>query len=299
MKYKKPLLIVGSGTRDMNLDIQMPFLYTWGVKDKYYNHPYARGDFGVTGSKYGNYLIREADYIIMIGTRMDTHQVPDWNKFAPKAYKVSYCLEFPHKVDKILKRIPKLKGPNWCEKIEVLSIDTNTPMYKFIDLLSSYTDKNDIIIPDMGQVGCIAFQKWKIKEGQRLFNGMNHSPMGYSLPGAIGATLATGRRVIVIIGDGSLMMNIQDLQTISDLNLPINIFVINNGGYGMARQTLKNWKKYLRQDVACNFKIPNVKKIAKAFGLKYSKKLSYKPSIYEIKIDDTTISPKWNGRDEL
>ncbi len=297
MKYKKPLLIVGSGARDLDLDIQMPFLYTWGIKDKYYNHPWAKGDFGVTGSPHGNKLIKQADYILMIGTRMDTHQAPDWSKFAPQAYKTSYCLEFPHKVDWNCSIIPELVGPDWCKRSSENS--TDTPIYRWIDELSERADKDDIIIPDMGQTGCIALQRWKIKDGQRLFNGMNHSPMGYSIPGAIGATMATGRRVIVIIGDGSLMMNIQDLQTIVDYHLPINIFVVNNGGYGMARQTLKDWEKFLTQGIACEFNFPNTRKLAKAFGLKYSPVLSNEPSIYEVKFDDTTISPKWKYGEEL
>ena len=293
-KPKKALLIVGSGSRDMNLNIRMPFLYTWGVKDKYYNHPFAKGDFGVTGSKNGNDMINEADLIIMIGTRMDTHQVPDWDSFAPNATKVAYCVDFPHKAQ-ILDRIPPLSYLDWGKREEN---QTDTPPYKFIDELSNKADANDIIIPDMGQVGCIAFQRWKIKEGQRLFNGMNHSPMGYALPGAIGASLATNRRVIVIVGDGSLMMNLQDLQTISDLKLPINIFVVNNGGYGMMRQTQNDWKEYLTQGVACNFQIPDIKKIAEAFGLKYSDELSNEPSIFEVKFDDTTISPKYKQGDK-
>ena len=297
MKYKKPLLIIGAGARDMKLDIQMPFLYTWGIKDKYFNHKWAKGDFGVTGSPQNNKLIKEADYIIMIGTRMDSHQVPDWNKFAPQAYKVACCLEFPHEVNKILDKVPELKGPDWCERSEENKIDT--PVYRWIDELCEKSNKNDIIIPDMGQTGCIAFQRWKIKEGQRLFNGMNHSPMGYALPGAIGATLATGRRVIVIIGDGSLMMNLQDLQTISDLGLPINIFVVNNGGYGMIRQTQADWKEFLDQNIATNFNTPNIKKIAKAFNLEYTDRLSNEPSIYGIKFDDTTILPKWKYGTEL
>ena len=297
MKYKKPLLIVGNGARDMDLDIQMPFLYTWGIKDKYFNHKYAKGDFGITGSPQNNQLLKETDYIIMIGTRMDTHQVPDWNKFAPQAYKVAYCLEFPHIVDELINYVPELVGPDWCER----SPENNTdgPLYKFIDILSDLADKDDIIIPDMGQTGCIVFQRWKVKEGQRLFNGMNHSPMGYSLPGAIGATLATGRRVIVIVGDGSLMMNLQDLQTIKDYNLPINIFVVNNGGYGMIRQTQKDWPEFLDQGVASDFKIPDVQSIAHTFGIKYSGELSMEPSMFELTFNDTTVSPKWKWGTEL
>ncbi len=297
MIYEKPLLIVGAGARDMNLDIQMPFLYTWGIKDKYYNHKWAKGDFGITGSPNGNKLIKEADYIIMIGTRMDTHQVPDWDKFAPQAHKAAYCLEFPHAVDELLDIIPILKGPDWCKRSE--ENKTDTPIYRWIDRLCEQSNEDDIIIPDMGQTGCIALQRWKIKEGQRLFNGMNHSPMGYSIPGAIGATLATGRRVIVIVGDGSLMINLQELQTISELKLPINIFVVNNGGYGMIRQTQKDWKEFLDQGIACNFETPNIENLAKAFGLKYTNELSNEPSIFEVKFDDTTISPKWKWGTEL
>jgi len=297
MKYRKPLLIVGNGARDMNLDIQMPFLYTWGIKDKYYNHKWAKGDFGITGSPNGNKLIKKADYIIMIGTRMDTHQAPNWSKFAPNAYKVAFCLEFPHKVDELLDEVPELKGSDWCKRSE--ENKTDTPVYRWIDKLSEQADKNDIIIPDMGQIGCIAFQRWKIKEGQRLFNGMNHSPMGYALPGAIGASLATGRRVIVIVGDGSLMMNLHDLQTISELELPVNIFVVNNGGYGMIRQTQSDWPEFLEQNVACQLTIPSVRKLADTFNLEYSDKLSNRPSIYELNFDDTRISPKWKYGEEL
>jgi len=297
MIYKKPMLIVGNGARDMNLDIQMPFLYTWGIKDKYFNHKWAKGDFGITGSPHNNKLLKEADLIIMIGTRMDTHQVPDWEKFAPQAVKFAVCIDFPHKVDKLMLEPPALIGPDWCERSP--ENNTDSEAYRFIDGLCELSDKDDIIIPDMGQIGCIAWQRWKIKEGQRMFNGMNHSPMGYAIPGAIGATMATGRRMIVIIGDGSLMMNLQDLQTIKDYNLPINIFVVNNGGYGMIRQTQEDWKEYLEQGVASNLEIPDIKKIADAFGIKYSSELSNTPSICEMKFNNTKISPKWKWGTEL
>ena len=275
----------------------MPFLYTWGIKDKYFNHKWAKGDFGITGSPQNNKLLNEADLIIMIGTRMDTHQVPDWNKFAPQAIKFAIGFDFPHKVDQLMLEPPELNGEDWCER----SPENNTKgeAYEFIDMLCEMSNKDDIIIPDMGQIGCITFQRWKIKEGQRMFNGMNHSPMGYALPGAIGATMATGKRVIVIIGDGSLMMNLQDLQTIKDYNLPINIFVVNNGGYGMIRQTQEDWKEFLDQRVASDFNIPNIYRLAEAFGIKYSSELSNEPSICEVKFSDTRIAPKWKWGTEL
>ena len=141
----------------------------------------------------------------------------------------------------------------------------------------------------MGQTGCIAFQRWKPKKNQRLFNAFGHSPMGYSLPASIGASLATNRKVISIIGDGSLMMNLQDLQTISDLNLPVKIYVINNGGYGMIRQTQRDWEKYLNQGIACDFKIPDVNKLRDLFNI----------DIQEVKFEDTTIYPKWKWGEKL
>ncbi len=286
LEAKKPLVILGSGTREMNLDMKVPFLYTWGVKDKYYNEPFCKGDFGITGSPNGNRLIKESDLIVMMGTRMDTHQVPDWKDFAPNAYKIAVGLEFPHDVDmKVLGKLKNyspltLKGNNWGKREEN---EFNSKAYRVIDKICEDSKEGDIIIPDMGQIGCIAFQRWKPKKDQRLFNGMNHSPMGYSIPAAIGATLATGRPSKVIIGDGSLMMNLQDLQTIRDYNLPIKIYVANNGGYGMIRQTQEDWKQYLEQGVACNFKIPEIKRLSRTFGV----------DMKEIKLNDTTIRPKW------
>lgn len=281
---EKPLVIVGSGARNMDLELDIPFLYTWGVKDKYFNHPSCKGDFGITGSPNGNRLTRESDLIVMIGTKMDTHQVPKWEDFAPQAYKISMGLEFPHKVDhKIDMPLDfklRLKGRDWGTREEN---NTNTPIYKWIDRLCDESDKNDIIIPDMGQTGCIAFQRWKPKEGQRLFNAFGHSPMGYALPASIGASIATGRRTKVIVGDGSLMMNLHDLQTIGDLGLPVDIYVVKNNGYGMIRQTQADWPEFLEQEVACNFRTPKAKDLAKMFNV----------NIQEVNFKDTRISPKW------
>jgi len=171
----------------------------------------------------------------------------------------------------------------------------------FIKELNDLSSENDIIIPDMGQTGCIAFQKWNVKKGQLFFNGINYSPMGYSIPGAIGASFAchNKQRVIVIIGDGSLMMNLQELQTIKEFNLQIKIFVVENNGYGMIKQTQNDWES-LKKGIACDKKhhlsFPNIEKISKAFDIKYtSVKNAFKikePTITSIKIKNMKISPK-------
>jgi acetolactate synthase I/II/III large subunit len=292
MMAEKPLLIIGNGARDMNLDLKVPFLYTWGMKDKLYNEPYCKGDFGITGSPNGNRMVKESDLIVMLGTRMDSHQVPNWEDFAPQAYKIAVGLEFPHKVDMLVNGSLRnysgitIRGNNWGKREEN---SAEGPAYKLIDELCNESQEGDIIIPDMGQIGCIAFQRWKPKKDQRLFNGMNHSPMGYSLPASIGACMATGRRIKVIVGDGSLMMNLQDLQTIKDLKLPIDITMVSNGGYGMIKQTQDDWKQYLNQGVACNFEVPSARKLNVAFGL----------NIKEYNITDTRIQPKWKYGEKL
>ena len=291
-KAKKPLLIIGAGARDMDLKLEVPFLYTWGVKDKFYNHPYAKGDFGITGSPNGNRLTKESDLVVMIGTKMDTHQVPNWEDFAPQAKKIAVGLSFPHEVDKKYSGVLKnystihLRGNDWGQREENT---TKGELYDFIDKLSDEASPEDIIIPDMGQTGCIALQRWKVKGGQRLFNGFNHSPMGYSLPAAIGATTATGRPVKAIVGDGSFMMNLHDLATIGERKLPVEVYVVNNGGYGMIRQTQKDWEQYLNQDVACSFNFPNFERLGRELGV----------NVKEVNIKDTTISPKWKWGTKL
>lgn len=289
LSARNPLVIVGAGAREMDLKLEVPFLYTWGIKDKFYNEEFCKGDFGITGSPNGNRMTKESDLIVMIGTRMDNHKVPDWDKFAPQAYKIALGLEFPHKVDeKIDCKLDfplSLTGNNWGVRQENTA---NSDIYNWVDRICAVSKEGDVIIPDMGQTGCIVLQRWKPKKDQRLFNGMNHSPMGYALPGAIGAAFA-GRKAIAIVGDGSFLMNLQDLQTIRDYNLPVQIYVVSNNGYGMIRQTQDDWAS-LCKGIACNFDVP-VKKIAKAFNL--DKKIK------EVKFRDTKISPKWRFGTEL
>lgn len=305
MHYQRPIAIIGAGARDSILEINIPFLYTWAMKDACFGHPLCKGDFGITGSPYGNRLLKQADCIVMIGTRMDTHQVPDWSGFAPQATKISVGMQFPHQVhiryDIGLRRRVKIGGykmnKDWCIPGDPNASDG--PMYRWIDELSEQADPEDIIIPDMGQTGCITWQRWKMKHGQRMFNGMNHSPMGYSLPGAIGAALATGQRVIVIVGEGSLMMNLQDLATISDLNLPINIRVVENGGYGMIRQTQADWPEFLDEGVGCDFITPSVEVLSQAFGIEYTNELKDVATIWREGFEDTKIQPKWKYGEDL
>ena len=109
--------------------------------------------------------------------------------------------------------------------------------YHFIDVLSDLLTPDDIIVTDMGFAFQNTHQAFRVKKGQRLITNCGLAPMGWGLPAAIGAAIGTSRRVICITGEGGLMMNIQELATVAHHNLPIKIFVLNNGGYLTIKQT--------------------------------------------------------------
>ncbi len=148
-------------------------------------------------------------------------------------------------------------------------MDTVNP-YEFMEALSLASKDGDIVIADSGANLCWTMQGYKIRHKVRLFSAFNHSTMGYALPAAIGAQIASpGSRVIAIMGDGALQMNVQELGTIVHHNLPIKIFVMDNKGYGMIKQTQDDWlkSKYTAVDKNSGLGLPDMDKVAKAYGL--------------------------------
>ena len=140
----------------------------------------------------------------------------------------------------------------------------------FVEELSKQLKRNDIIIPDDGGHLTWFMQAFKTKLGQRVFSAFGNSPMGYSFPAAIGASIAKNKqRVICIDGDGSFQINMQELQTVVNEKLPIKIFIFNNGGYGIIKQfqSLYLGKRYNASGIGVS--APNYKKIAKAYNIKY------------------------------
>jgi acetolactate synthase-1/2/3 large subunit len=114
--------------------------------------------------------------------------------------------------------------------------------YCFGQALFDCLEDNDIVISGDGTACVTIFQSARIKPGQRLYSNGGCASMGYDLPAAIGAYYATGaRRIVCIAGDGSIMMNLQELQTIAGGRLPIKVFVLNNDGYHSMRQTQENY----------------------------------------------------------
>ena len=142
-----------------------------------------------------------------------------------------------------------------------------------MEVLSQQLKANDIIVADTGGHLTWAIQGLKITKNQRLFSAFGNSPMGYALPAAIGASIAKNKKKIICIdGDGSILINIQELQTIVANKIPIKIFIVNNNGYGIIKQFqgLYLGKKYEASGTSKGVTIPDFSKISKGFGINYS-----------------------------
>lgn len=142
--------------------------------------------------------------------------------------------------------------------------------YYFVDKLSQIADKEAAIMCDTGSCFHVACQTWKIKKGQSYLTTGGLSSMGYWVAG-IGACLANGRKsTIVITGDGSLQMNLQELATIKHNNLPIKVFVLNNNGYLLIRHTQRNFMedRFIGESPDSGVWCPDSMRIAEAYGIR-------------------------------
>jgi acetolactate synthase-1/2/3 large subunit len=149
--------------------------------------------------------------------------------------------------------------------------DDGINLYVFTDMLFRQLAADDVIAPDSsGAAGEITLQAIRVKKGQKIKNAAGLGPMGFGLPYAIGACIATGRRTILIGGDGSFQLNIQELETVMRLQLPIKIFILDNEGYGSIRATQRNMfdGRYVGSSRDSGLTLPDVCAVATAYGLR-------------------------------
>ena len=146
--------------------------------------------------------------------------------------------------------------------------------YCFVDALFRNLPDDAIVVTGDGTACITAFQAGALRRGQRLYSDGGNAPMGFDLPGAIGACIGSGRKpVVCLAGDGSIQMNVQELQTIATNRLPITIFVLNNDGYLSIRLTQQNFfaDNPIGTDPRSGVGIPNFEKLAEAYGFPYSR----------------------------
>jgi acetolactate synthase-1/2/3 large subunit len=321
--------------------LKIPIVTTWsGVDLVDYNNQYYIGNVGVYGSRAANFTVQNSDLIFCLGTRLDTRITGGVPKsFARDAKKIvvdvdrfeldkKRGLKIDLKVQSHIKKFIQnylsyqkviferdtwlLKCNKWKAKYPVISKDffkekKYVNPYVLMDKLSKTLNKNDIIIADDGGHLTWTIQSFKIKFGQKLFSAFGNSPMGYSLPASIGASIAKGKkRIICIDGDGSIQINLQELHTIDKLKLPIKIFILNNGGYGIIKQFQELYLGKRYEASGKGVSNPDFKKISNAFNINYNliknhnelKKLdkiidSKKTEIIEVRLkDNQKIIPK-------
>jgi len=272
---KRPVLIIGNGVRLAGAQDELlrvidelgcPVVSSWTGSDLVpSDHPFYLGRCGLFGDIPSNYAVQHADTLLCIGTRLSVAQIGHHAKlFAPNAYKIvvdvdaneakksSVSAQFPVVADAaaFLKAFrPQKCNQDWARSRRLAR--DNTPAYDggggwqinsydFCRQLEKHMDDDAIVVTDVGFSFIPLMQTLRLKKGQRLIHSCGVSPMGWGLPAAIGASLSSGRQVICCTGDGGLMLNIQELLTISERKLPITIFVFANDGYATMRIAQKN-----------------------------------------------------------
>jgi len=279
---KKPLIVLGQGARVEGIKefvekLNIPVFLTWGAMDLLEdNHPLNMRDFGITSQRVGNFAMEVSDFILVLGSRLDTHQPINGQIYHVECDENEFREGYHGLVEDFIKELEVEINPNWNQWREnILKVkkmfNYSGFVYEVFNKISSFGKEGDIIITDAGQTLTWTMQTWKVKKDQRIFSAFNNSPMGYSIPAIVGAYHAfPDKRIFCFIGDGGFQMNLQELQTIKSLGIKVAIFVIDNNGYGMIMQTLNDWDS-LDKNVACKPSMPNLEKIAIAYGFDYFK----------------------------
>ena len=282
----------------------IPVVTAWSHDIIYHDHPNYVGKQGSIGNRAGNFAVQNSDLVIIIGSRMPIRQLSyNWENFAREAYKIHIDIDPAELQRPFLKAdlplvydakfiltalIKELKKENkyfdfkewlgWCieRKVKYPVVqdhhkDPTKPInpYYFISTLQSLLGGNDVIVCGNATACIVPFQTSNIKRGQQLFSNSGSASMGYDLPAAIGAAIAdSSKRIICFAGDGSILMNLQELQTIRHNNLNIKIIVLDNNGYLSIKSTQQNFFGLAIGSAPENgVSFPNMEKVGKAFNI--------------------------------
>ncbi len=289
--------------------LNIPVVTYWNAIDLIEtDHPLYCGRAGNMGDRPGNWAIQNADLILAIGTRISIRQVGyNWKTWARSAdvimvdidkaelKKPTLHVEYPVWADAkdfLEKMDSKLEGKvfsgtewldacrSWKENYPVVREDQKDEsgdtanVYAFVDYLSRSLPENSLTAVSNGACCVVGHQAYHIQKGSRFANNSAVASMGYGLPAAIGTCIGGNRKeTICLEGDGSIMMNLQELQTILTNRLPIKIFLVNNSGYHSIRITQTNlFSNHCKVGIgeeSGDLSFPEFEKIASAFGYPY------------------------------
>lgn len=290
--------------------LNIPVVTYWNAIDLIEDaHPLYVGRAGNMGDRPGNWAIQNADLVIAIGTRISIRQVGyNWKTWARAAKVIMVDIDqaelkkptlhvdmpiwadakdFLTQLNSAITQEPVFQNRIWLDACQ--NWKKNYPVvqpkqweengrtanvYAFVHYLSSQLPENSLTAVSNGACCVVGHQTYVIKKGSRFANNSAVASMGYGLPAAIGTCIAGGRaETICLEGDGSIMMNLQELQTIITNKLPIKIFLINNSGYHSIRITQSNlFSEHCKVGIgeeSGDLSFPAFRKIADAFGFPY------------------------------
>jgi acetolactate synthase-1/2/3 large subunit len=359
-KSKYPVIMAGSGVRISGMHpeflklietLNIPVVTGWNAHDVLANnHACYAGRPGTVGDRTGNFVVQNADFLLVLGCRLNIRQVSyNWKSFASKAWiamvdvdeaelkKPTLDLDLPvhARLQEFIPAMQRALGGyvklqthqsflGWAkERLQKYPTvlpeyaKKSSPVNPYVLIKELFTKLNseDVVVAGNGSACVIGFQAADLKEGQRLYTNSGNASMGYDLPASIGAALANNKsRVVCLAGDGSLMMNLQELQTVVGYKLPIKMVILNNDGYHSIRQTQEAYfsDSLIGIGPDTGVSLPNFVELGKAFKIP-SKQASNShdlssalewllneekgAAILEVMLDvDQTFSPKLASR---
>ncbi|HEY3444744.1 MAG TPA: thiamine pyrophosphate-binding protein [Myxococcales bacterium] len=271
------------------------------------SHPLSFGMPGTIASRASNFCLQNSDFLLMLGARMDMALIayaPERLARAAKKVMVNIDAAEIHKLGKAIDVAAALDARAFVRGLsarvgELSKADRSawllrcrdwkarypfvTPkhsesegavsVYAFSDALAGALEEGAVVLPGSAGNACEVFlTAFKAKAGQRIFHNKGTGAMGLSQPSAIGAALASGRPTVCIDGDGGFALNVQELQTIRRLGLPIVFFVMNNGGYASIRASQQGYFGRLTgADAKSGMTLPALDKLAAAYGLGFAR----------------------------
>ena len=312
---KRPLILAGGGincagvsrdeVRDFIRHVRIPVVTTFNAVDLIESDDeYFVGRVGVKGTRAGNFAMQNCDLLLVLGSRLPVPATGyNYETFARDAKVIVVDIDKEEhskntvKIDKFIhsnlkdflnENRVRVDVPEWQQKClkwrdswpiipSKKSDETGIDLYDFTSKLNQFKPDDSVVISDAGSAYYVCSQATGIKGNQRYITSSAQAEMGFTVPACIGAAFAGSPCVIGVTGDGSLQMNIQELQTIKHHNLPIKLFVWNNGGYLSIRTTQKKFfqGREIGTDEDSGVSFPDLSKIAHAYDLEYVKISDY------------------------
>lgn len=328
---------VEGAVRDWLADTGLPFVTSWsGMTFADHSLPGYLGSIGVYGNRGANSALQNCDRLLVLGSRLDNRQrsgnartfvpdarvlvvdidPPELEKYKADGYEtvvhdladipaVLSGLSVPAGSEAWRNYVASLKQRYYGRDISTFAERHGTlSPYAVIERINRQIAPDAIVAADTGACLCWLYQTFH-RTAQTVFTAAGNSPMGYSLPAAIGAALeAPGRQVICFAGDGGFQTNIQELQVLVELGLPVTIVVVNNRSYGIIKQFQDSYLGGRHAASAAGYSVPDLSRIAHAYGLAFTRVTQLddirpeiwntgRPMLVEVVVDpDTLIEPK-------